>query len=73
MALAGVLFAALFVSVELRAPHPIVDLALFRNSIVSIALSTAFLASAAMFGATLFIPLFAQSVWEAARPKAAKF
>ena len=62
MALAGVLFAALFVSVELRAPHPIVDLALFRNSIVSIALSTAFLTSAAMFGATLFIPLFAQSV-----------
>ena len=62
MALVGVLFAALFVSVELRAPHPIVDLALFRNSIVSIALSTAFLTSAAMFGATLFIPLFAQSV-----------
>ena len=62
MALAGVLFAALFVFVELRAAHPIVDLALFRNSIVSIALSTAFLTSAAMFGATLFIPLFVQSV-----------
>jgi MFS family permease len=61
MEAAGVLFAA-FVFVELRAAHPIVDLALFRNSIVSIALSTAFLASSAMFGATLFIPLFVQSV-----------
>ena len=62
MEAAGVLFAAAFVFVELRAAHPIVDLALFRNSIVSIALSTAFLASSAMFGATLFIPLFVQSV-----------
>ena len=62
MEAAGVLFAAAFVLLELRAAHPIVDLALFRNSIVSIALSTAFLASSAMFGATLFIPLFVQSV-----------
>jgi EmrB/QacA subfamily drug resistance transporter len=62
MVMAGILFAALFIFVELRAPHPIVDLALFRNSIVSIALSSAFLTSAAMFGATLFIPLFVQSV-----------
>ena len=62
MALAGILFGVTFVFVELRAAHPIVDLALFRNSIVSIALSTAFLTSAAMFGATLFIPLFVQSV-----------
>jgi EmrB/QacA subfamily drug resistance transporter len=62
MLLAGILFAALFILVELRAPHPIVDLALFRNSIVSIALSAAFLISAGMFGAILFIPLFVQSV-----------
>jgi hypothetical protein len=39
-----------------------VELSLFRSSIVSVALSTAFLTSAAMFGATLFIPLFVQSV-----------
>jgi len=62
MMLAGALFAVAFAFVELRAVHPIVDLALFRNSIVSVALSTAFLTSAAMFGATLFIPLFVQSV-----------
>jgi EmrB/QacA subfamily drug resistance transporter len=62
MALVGILFGVTFVFVELRAAHPIVDLALFQNSIVSIALSTAFLTSAAMFGATLFIPLFVQSV-----------
>ena len=60
--LAGVVFGALFFIVEHRAAHPIVTLSLFRNSIVSIALSTAFLASAAMFGAVLFIPLFVQSV-----------
>jgi EmrB/QacA subfamily drug resistance transporter len=62
MLLAGILFAALFILVELRAPHPIVDFSLFRNSIVSIALSAAFLISAGMFGAILFIPLFVQSV-----------
>jgi predicted MFS family arabinose efflux permease len=62
MATAGLVFAASFVFVELRAAHPIVELSLFRSSIVSVALSTAFLASAAMFGATLFIPLFVQSV-----------
>ena len=62
MMLAGLVFAASFVSVELCAVHPIVELSLFRNSIVSIALATTFLTSAAMFGATLFIPLFVQSV-----------
>src|SRR5258708_1319848 len=62
MALAGVVFPPSFIFVELRAAHPIVELSLFRNSIVSVALSTAFLTSAAMFGATLFIPLFVQSV-----------
>ncbi|WP_158814476.1 MDR family MFS transporter [Methylocapsa sp. S129] len=60
--LTGVVFGALFFVVELRAAHPIVNLALFRNAIVSVALSTAFLTSAAMFGAVLFIPLFVQSV-----------
>jgi hypothetical protein len=62
MAMAGLVFAASFVFVELRAAHPIVVLSPFRSSIVSVALSTAFLTSAAMFGATLFIPLFVQSV-----------
>jgi EmrB/QacA subfamily drug resistance transporter len=62
MMLVGVVFAASFVLVEMRAVHPIVELSLFRNSIVSIALATTFLTSAAMFGATLFIPLFVQSV-----------
>jgi EmrB/QacA subfamily drug resistance transporter len=62
MVSAGVVFGALFFVVERRATHPIVNFALFRNSIVSIALSAASLTSAAMFGATLFIPLFVQSV-----------
>ena len=62
MVLAGILFAVTVRVRRIAGRHPIVDLALFRNSIVSIALSTAFLTSAAMFGATLFIPLFVQSV-----------
>jgi EmrB/QacA subfamily drug resistance transporter len=43
MAMAGLVFAVSFVFVELRAAHPIVELSLFRSSIVSVALSTAFL------------------------------
>jgi EmrB/QacA subfamily drug resistance transporter len=62
MALAGLVFAVGFVIIELRAAHPIVAMSLFRNPIVSVALAMAFLTSAAMFGATLFIPLFVQSV-----------
>jgi EmrB/QacA subfamily drug resistance transporter len=62
MVVTGLVFAIVFVIVELRAAHPIVELSLFRNSIVSVALSTAFLTTGAMFGATLFIPLFVQSV-----------
>ena len=62
MAFAGVLFGFIFFLVELRAPHPILNLGLFRNSIVSIAVTAASIVSAAMFGATIFIPLFVQSV-----------
>jgi EmrB/QacA subfamily drug resistance transporter len=62
LSLAGVSLGVAFFAVELRAPSPILNLSLFRNSIVSIALAAAALVSVAMFGATLFIPLFVQSV-----------
>jgi EmrB/QacA subfamily drug resistance transporter len=58
----GALFFALFLVVELRASEPVLPLKLFLNPIVSNALVVAALISAGLFGATLFIPLFVQSV-----------
>ena len=59
---ASVFFGTLFFREEFRASHPILPLALFRNSIFSISVTSASLISAAMFGAVLFIPLYVQSV-----------
>lgn len=55
----GVLFLA-FVAIEKRVPDPIIPLSLFRNRTVSIAIAATFFAGMAMFGATSFIPLYAQ-------------
>ncbi|HSE98980.1 MAG TPA: MFS transporter, partial [Blastocatellia bacterium] len=54
------LFTALFVYAERRAPEPIVPFSLFRNRVVSVGSITSFLVGAAMFGAISFIPLFVQ-------------
>jgi EmrB/QacA subfamily drug resistance transporter len=64
LSLAGIglaVFAA-FLMVELRASEPVLPVRLFRNPIVSNALVVAALISAGLFGATLFIPLFVQTV-----------
>jgi EmrB/QacA subfamily drug resistance transporter len=53
---------ALFVSVERRAPDPIVPLRLFKNRMVLAAALTGFLSGMAMFGAISFVPLFMQAV-----------
>jgi len=58
----GVFFCVLFLFVERKAAHPIVPLPIFKNSIISLALLSAGLIHAAMFGVTLFVPLFLQSV-----------
>jgi EmrB/QacA subfamily drug resistance transporter len=52
--------AAVFLYVERRAEDPIVPLELFRNRVVSVAVTAGFLAGVAMFGAISFVPLFAQ-------------
>src|SRR5262245_40974829 len=67
LGLAGSLVVAVialagFVSVERRAPDPIVPLRLFGNRMVLAAVVTGFLAGTAMFGAILFVPLFMQAV-----------
>lgn len=55
-------FGAGFFWQERRAPDPIIHLGLFRNDVFSIAAITTLLGGMVMFGATMFIPLYAQGV-----------
>jgi EmrB/QacA subfamily drug resistance transporter len=56
-------FLGRFVFVErFRAKDPILPMDLFRNSIFSLSMAIVFLIGMAMFGAMLYIPLFAQDV-----------
>ncbi len=52
----------IFVLIELQAAEPIITPRLFNNSIFLISVIAMFLVSAAMFGAILYLPLFAQGV-----------
>ena len=52
----------IFFRIESTASHPILPLQLFCNSVFSVSVVAAALSAVAMFGATLFIPLFVQSV-----------
>ena len=51
-----------FVLVERRAREPILSLGLFKNKVYAISVATIFLTRIGMYGAILFVPLFAQSV-----------
>ena len=51
-----------FFFAEAKAAHPIVPLHAFRDSIIAIGLLNTALSMAAMYGVTLFVPLFMQSV-----------
>ena len=59
--LSGLMFAV-FLSLERRSREPLLPLSLFRNGIFSVSVAASFLASAGLFGAVIFIPLFAQSI-----------
>jgi EmrB/QacA subfamily drug resistance transporter len=59
---AGAVFVALFLFIETKAAHPILPLSVFKDSIISIGLLNTALSMAAMYGITLFVPLFMQSV-----------
>lgn len=59
---AGLLLAVLFVLQEMRAPEPILPLDLFRNSVVSVTSVIGFGLGLAMFGSTIYIPLYLQVV-----------
>lgn len=58
----GLSMLGVFLSVERRAAEPILPLQLFKNDIVATSSTAATLVSAGMFGTTLFIPLFIQTV-----------
>ena len=51
-----------FVFIERRAPEAIISPALFKNRIFTVSVLATFLVSGGMFGATMYLPLFAQGV-----------
>jgi EmrB/QacA subfamily drug resistance transporter len=58
----GALSLAGFIFAETKAREPIIPLDLFKNSIFTTSVIITFLTAAAMFGAIIYIPLFAQLV-----------
>jgi EmrB/QacA subfamily drug resistance transporter len=58
----GLVFCALFVWRETRAPEPLIPLRLFSNRVFSVCNSVGFIAGAAMFGVIVFLPLYLQLV-----------
>jgi MFS family permease len=55
-------FLALFVAIERRVPHPMIDLGMFRNALFSVSLVTGFLTFVASAGAFLLMPFYLQGV-----------
>ena len=58
----GILALILFIQTERVAKQPILPLDLFRSRIFTVSVAVTFLSGMAMFGAIVFIPLFAQLV-----------
>ncbi|MDB5238615.1 MAG: putative drug transport protein [Candidatus Kaiserbacteria bacterium] len=55
-------FGFLFIAREMTAPEPIISLDLFKNRVFLISVLSVFITAMGMFGAILYIPLFAQGV-----------
>src|SRR5690606_1365157 len=62
LAVVGVVALAVFLRVETRAPEPVVPLHIFRSRNFSLMALIGFVAGFAMFGGTLYLPLFQQAV-----------
>ena len=58
----GIVSLVGFIWAEQRAKEPIIPLSLFKNAVFTSSVTITFLTAAAMFGAILYIPLFAQLV-----------
>lgn len=54
--------ALLFVAWEMRARDPIISLTLFQNRVFNVSTLAVFLTAMGMFGAILYIPIFAQGI-----------
>lgn len=60
--LGGVLLAAGFVVWELRQPHPLLELRVFRDAAFAASMSVSILIAGGMFGAMFVVPVFMQQV-----------
>ncbi len=60
LVIASILFAVIFVLVELRAAEPIIPMRLLRNDIFTISNAFGFISGLAMFGGIIFLPLYFQ-------------
>jgi EmrB/QacA subfamily drug resistance transporter len=58
----GLLALVLFIMAERKAKQPILSPNLFRNRVFTVSAMTLFLTAMAMFGAIMYIPIFAQGV-----------
>jgi EmrB/QacA subfamily drug resistance transporter len=61
-AIAGVVLLAAFVAWERRAPEPLLPLGVFRTRVVAVASGASFVVGAVLFGVTIYIPVYVQSV-----------
>jgi EmrB/QacA subfamily drug resistance transporter len=62
MYIAGAVLIGLFVWAEFKAPNPLLPLRLFSQNIFTMSVLASFMLSVAMFGAVIYIPVFAQVV-----------
>lgn len=69
MTIAGIVLLAAFVFQEARAEEPILPLRFFRSSVFTMSSSISILVGLAMFGVTVFIPLYFQIVTGASATK----
>lgn len=60
--LAGVVLTALFVAWELRHPHPLLELRVFRDAAFAASVTVSILITTSMFGAMFVLPVFMQQV-----------
>lgn len=59
---AGTVFLGLFIWAELRSDNPLIPLRMFKENIFTTSVLATFMMSVAMFGAIMYIPVFAQVV-----------
>ncbi len=60
--LAGALLSVVFVAWELRHPHPLLELRVFKDAAYGASISVSILVAAGMFGAMFAVPVFMQQV-----------